>query len=138
MKANNIASNSSNVLIPIIRRCVPNIIINQLLGVQPMTGPVGQVLAMRYRYSYGKYSRVFITNGQYNKFVRLYNRKRHQLVKDIENAGYPSFILYDSSLLDECIIWCDTVLGSNNYIRDYCTFFFLTLNDKISFSMVWK
>jgi hypothetical protein len=38
------------VLIPMIRRTFPELITNDLVGVQPMTGPVGLAFALRYKY----------------------------------------------------------------------------------------
>lgn len=38
------------VLIPMIRRTFPELITNEIVGVQPMTGPVGLAFALRYRY----------------------------------------------------------------------------------------
>lgn len=38
------------VLIPMIRRTFPELITNEIVGVQPMSGPVGLAFAMRYRY----------------------------------------------------------------------------------------
>jgi hypothetical protein len=38
------------VLIPMIRRTFPELIANEIVGVQPMTGPVGLAFAMRYKY----------------------------------------------------------------------------------------
>ena len=38
------------VLIPMIRRTFPELITNEIVGVQPMTGPVGLAFAMRYKY----------------------------------------------------------------------------------------
>jgi Major capsid protein Gp23 len=38
------------VLIPMIRRTFPELITNEIVGVQPMTGPVGLAFAMRYQY----------------------------------------------------------------------------------------
>ena len=37
------------VLIPMIRRTFPELITNEIVGVQPMTGPVGLAFALRYR-----------------------------------------------------------------------------------------
>lgn len=39
------------VLIPMIRRTFPELITNEIVGVQPMAGPVGLAFAMRYRYN---------------------------------------------------------------------------------------
>lgn len=38
------------VLIPMIRRTFPELITNEIVGVQPMTGPVGLAFALRYKY----------------------------------------------------------------------------------------
>ena len=41
------------ILIPMIRRIIPGTIATEIVGVQPMQGPVGQVYTMRYRYGEG-------------------------------------------------------------------------------------
>ncbi len=38
------------ILIPMIRRIIPGTIATELVGVQPMTGPVGLTYTLRYRY----------------------------------------------------------------------------------------
>lgn len=38
------------ILIPMIRRIIPGTIATEIVGVQPMTGPVGLVYTMRYKY----------------------------------------------------------------------------------------
>ncbi len=38
------------ILIPMIRRTFPELITNEIVGVQPMSGPVGLAFALRYRY----------------------------------------------------------------------------------------
>jgi hypothetical protein len=48
--AGNIAS-LNKVILPVIRRVMPTVIANELVGVQPMTGPVGQIHTLRVRYS---------------------------------------------------------------------------------------
>ena len=47
--AGNIAS-LNKVILPVIRRVMPTVIANELVGVQPMTGPVGQIHTLRVRY----------------------------------------------------------------------------------------
>ena len=39
------------ILIPMIRRTFPELISNEICGVQPMSGPVGLAFALRYKYS---------------------------------------------------------------------------------------
>lgn len=38
----------TNVLLPMVRRFMPTVIAHDLVGVQPMTAPVGQVFTLRY------------------------------------------------------------------------------------------
>ena len=38
------------VILPIIRRVMPLIIANDIIGVAPMVGPVGQIFTLRERY----------------------------------------------------------------------------------------
>jgi hypothetical protein len=48
--AGNVAS-LNRVILPVIRRVMPTVIANELVGVQPMTGPVGQIHTLRVRYA---------------------------------------------------------------------------------------
>lgn len=41
----------NKVILPVIRRVMPTVIANEIIGVQPMTGPVGQITTMRTRYA---------------------------------------------------------------------------------------
>jgi hypothetical protein len=43
----------NRVILPVIRRVMPTVIANELVGVQPMTGPVGQIHTLRVRYADG-------------------------------------------------------------------------------------
>lgn len=48
--AGNIAA-LNKVILPIIRRVMPTVIANEILGVQPMSGPVGQIHTIRVQYA---------------------------------------------------------------------------------------
>ena len=48
--AGNIAT-LNRVILPVIRRVMPTVIANEIVGVQPMQGPVGQIHTLRVRYS---------------------------------------------------------------------------------------
>lgn len=39
------------VILPVIRRVAPSVIANEIMGVQPMTGPLGYIYSMRFRYA---------------------------------------------------------------------------------------
>lgn len=48
--ASNVAS-LNKVILPVIRRVMPTVIANEIIGVQPMTGPVAQIHTLRVRYA---------------------------------------------------------------------------------------
>ena len=48
--AGNVAT-LNRVILPVIRRVMPTVIANEIVGVQPMTGPVGQINTLRVRYA---------------------------------------------------------------------------------------
>jgi len=48
--AGNVAT-LNRVILPVIRRVMPTVIANELVGVQPMTGPVAQIHTLRVRYA---------------------------------------------------------------------------------------
>lgn len=39
------------IILPVIRRVAPTVIANEIMGVQPMTGPLGYVYTLRFRYA---------------------------------------------------------------------------------------
>ena len=47
---NNVAT-LNRVILPVIRRVMPTVIANEIVGVQPMTGPVAQIHTLRVRYA---------------------------------------------------------------------------------------
>ena len=49
-QAANVAS-LNRVILPVIRRVMPTVIANEIVGVQPMTGPVAQIHTLRVRYA---------------------------------------------------------------------------------------
>ena len=51
------------ILIPMIRRTFPELITNEIVGVQPMSGPVGLAFALRYKYSGQKLDGTYLGAG---------------------------------------------------------------------------
>jgi len=49
-QAGNVAA-LNKVILPVIRRVMPTVIANEIIGVQPMAGPVGQIHTLRVRYA---------------------------------------------------------------------------------------
>ena len=60
--AGNVAT-LNKVILPVIRRVMPTVIANEIIGVQPMTGPVGQIHTLRVRYADTFGSPTPITSG---------------------------------------------------------------------------
>jgi hypothetical protein len=61
--AGNVAT-LNRVILPVIRRVMPTVIANELVGVQPMTGPVGQIHTLRVRYADSVASGETVTAGE--------------------------------------------------------------------------
>ena len=61
--AGNVAT-LNRVILPVIRRVMPTTIANELVGVQPMTGPVGQIHTLRVRYADSATSGGGVTAGE--------------------------------------------------------------------------
>ena len=61
--AGNVAT-LNRVILPVIRRVMPTVIANELVGVQPMTGPVGQIHTLRVRYAEASAGATTTTAGE--------------------------------------------------------------------------
>jgi Major capsid protein Gp23 len=53
----------NRVILPVIRRVMPTVIANEIVGVQPMTGPVAQIHTLRVRYAENFTSSASPSNG---------------------------------------------------------------------------
>jgi hypothetical protein len=60
--AGNVAT-LNRVILPVIRRVMPTVIANEIVGVQPMTGPVAQIHTLRVRYAEAFTSSASPSNG---------------------------------------------------------------------------
>jgi hypothetical protein len=74
------------VLIPMIRRTFPELITNEIVGVQPMTGPVGLAFALRYRYESEGVG--YSTKGDGNTAIGAGHTGGHTALSDGEEMGY--------------------------------------------------
>jgi len=61
--AGNVAT-LNRVILPVIRRVMPTVIANEIVGVQPMTGPVGQIHTLRIRYAEASSGTTTTTAGE--------------------------------------------------------------------------
>lgn len=60
----------SNIVLPIIRRVMPQVIANEIIGVQPMAAPAAQVFTLKYRYGSLEFDE-----------MNIHARFRYELVK---------------------------------------------------------
>ena len=102
--AGNIAT-LNRVILPVIRRVMPTVIANELVGVQPMTGPVGQIHTLRVRYAQGlndtSAANTDVTAGEEAlspfKIAQAYSRTRG----DVPNGtAVPSYTAADTASLE--------------------------------------
>jgi hypothetical protein len=71
------------ILIPMIRRTFPELITNEIVGVQPMSGPVGLAFALRYKYGTGALG----GDGSKNDSTPAYDKTK-EFGNEGEEAGY--------------------------------------------------
>ena len=79
------------VLIPMIRRTFPELITNEIVGVQPMTGPVGLAFAMRYKYEATALGAAAVTGSDSAAGATLNGNKIYNqagLVSNPKEIGY--------------------------------------------------
>jgi len=73
------------ILIPMIRRTFPELITNEIVGVQPMSGPVGLAFALRYKYESDALG--YNTTGNLDASATT-NLNNPQLQSDGDELGY--------------------------------------------------
>jgi len=73
------------ILIPMIRRTFPELITNEIVGVQPMSGPVGLAFALRYKYESDAVG--YNTTGDLDASATT-NLNNPQLQSDGDELGY--------------------------------------------------
>jgi len=122
---------------------MPNIIAQQIIGVQPMTGPASSIFRLYRRYGHmrirGKQG-VRPTPQQYNQFLRLNNRKRTQSHDELNAAGYPSvFIdLPTGVYYDEVNVWLAEQIGADRFISINARYWFTNKQDAMLARMGWS
>ena len=139
-------ANLSKVILPIVRRVMPSIIATDIIGVQPMTGPTGQIFTLRNRYGKGKYRgkrddrlKIPLQPGHFKVFLRLYNRRKFTLHEDILAANYPWVYINSYQAAQEAQDWCKERFGKCGYIFDmrFSRFYFENREDCAMFTLSW-
>lgn len=111
------------VLMPMMRRILPNILAQQIIGVQPMTYPAGNIFGLRENYDINY--KIQTTPELYNTFVRIYNRRRKYVkVREFIQAGYPSVYADMQQGWHNIHDWCRANFGPYGYVWFGDRFFF--------------
>ena len=119
------------ILMPLIRKMMPNIIAHDIIGVQPMTGPQSNILSIRKTTVFMQRN---MANAQYQHFLRLNNRRRRQSVHDFLQAGYPEA---EANYSSEVVAWCLENFP-DCHVRFGNRYFFANDEDRLIFMLRWS
>lgn len=126
-----------SVLLPMIRRVMPTIIANDIIGVSPMTGPAGNIFDMHDTWKFS--IRVTMTKVHYRHFLRVYNRRTSHLPDYISGLGYQTIrISARKDLHLEAEQWCRDTLKPGSYVRRLGNFWFAYNEDYVMFKLRWQ
>ena len=123
--ASSVTATAQKILIPMIRQVYPQMIAHQILSVQPMTGPVGEIFSLRAMY----------TDPNIEKFHKKYKFSRAKWY-------YCAYKFTDGQ---ECHQWCTEHFGPLSHGGDAWMrwklvsnqFRFLNEDDAILFKLRW-
>lgn len=126
---------SNQILISSIEGILSSAIASQIIGVQPMTGPLSKIFTIR---TIGtiEQSRIIMTKAHYRIFLRLNNRRKSQTEVDLAKANYP-YCWINYQYKKECIDWCNCQFGMGGYIIGAGRFWFENPNDLSVFKLRW-
>ena len=123
---------TAQVLLPMIRRVMPNIIASQLISVQPMTGPVGQIFNSTWTLDHLKMKKV-----HYQHFLRVYNRKTYHKIDDIVKLGYTQVTVSVMNAIP-AKRWCTANLKPGSFVMINTRFVFAYDRDATLFALRWS
>ena len=126
----------NKVILPLIRKTMPNLIAQSIVGVSPMIGPVFQNYTMKFKYDT---FRINLKQGHFKVFLRLYNRRKFTTHKDILAANYHWVDLKEYSKSIPAKHWCIDNFGEYSFIFDsmYSRFYFENKEDCAMFTLTW-
>ena len=114
---------AQSVLLPIIRRVMPTIIANDILGVQNMIDLDFAPWIMK------------MEKAHYQHFVRLNNRRKTQKISNLDSAGY-TCVKLDKGW-NGPREWCKKNLRPGSYINLHTRFWFAYERDATLFMLRW-
>ena len=123
-----------SVLLPFIRRVMPNIIANDILGVSPMTVPTAGLFGLKN----GWYGRVKFTKNHFRHFLRVYNRRTHHHPDYLHSLGYPHHKVSRRIFnYMDARYWCEDTLAPGSWLNSFNDFWFANHDDYVMFKLVW-
>jgi hypothetical protein len=110
---------------------MPNIIAHDIIGVQPMTGPVGSIFNSTWTLD-----SVVLTKDHFKHFLRVYNRKKYHKLRDITALGYATI---DISAFNTFSArqWCRETLKPGSFVCSNARFCFAYEQDYVMFMLRW-
>jgi hypothetical protein len=123
------------ILLPLIRNVMPNIIANDLIGVQPITGSAAEIFKTNYGFT-GWGGRVRMYKSHFNHFLRVYNRRKYHHPDYLTNLGYKKSRVgfSDAIAADQ---WCRKTFKTGTYVRSSADFWFAYERDYTLFMLRW-
>ena len=128
-------ANLDQTLISVIRRVYPQIIANDIIGAQPMTGSFSQIFRTRYDPAYQE--RYAVPKELYSNFLRLNNRRKTQSLNDFKVAKYSGISVDWDHQVNERIKWLDENIGEGKYFYVNHTLFFCDEKYKAMYLLRW-
>jgi hypothetical protein len=128
------------VILPMIGRLIATQMANDIIGVQPMTAPAGQIFTMRGNYNWA--GRVVLYKAHFNHFLRVYNRRKHHHPEYITSLGYSHAKLTRRNDLEinanNAEEWCRKTLKPGSWIYSSGDFWFAYEKDYTLFTLRWS
>jgi hypothetical protein len=121
------------VIISTMRRVMPSIIARSIVGVSPMSGPVGRFFALHPR------GRHRVDRAVYRHFLRLYDRRKTQGDADLAAANYHRVDAVPWEHHAAALAWCRDRFGQHGFLRlpFSSAWWFVERDHAVEFSMVW-
>lgn len=124
-------------LLSLVRRVMPTIIANDIIGVSPMIGPASSIFLLRERYK-NIYDMLKFTKDHYKHFLRVYNRRTYHSSDYLTGLGYAHVkVSRRDGINIDAEHWCIDNLKLGSYIRNKGDFWFAYNEDAVLFKMSW-
>jgi hypothetical protein len=110
---------------------MPNIIAHDLIGVQPMTGPVGSIFNSRWTLD-----DLIMQKEHFGHFLRVYNRKKYHRIGDLADLGYTMLKVGALNAIP-AKNWCKENLKPGSFVCVNTRFCFAYPKDATLFALRW-